>query len=123
MPILDFTVVLKENEALSKSTSAALAEAAARVFQSEPGRTWVKLYTLNHEMYAEDAGGPPEGVAPIFVSVLKAHPEDVESRVLEAQYLAEAVSELLDRPAANIHIKYEPPAIGRMAFGGELILT
>lgn len=122
MPILEFTVVLKAKEALVENTSARLAEAAARVLQSDPGRRWVKPSTLSPEKYAEDAGGPPEGLAPISVSVLNAHPEGVERGALDAMSLAGAASEHLDRPAANIHFKYEPPTIGCMAFGEKLIL-
>jgi phenylpyruvate tautomerase PptA (4-oxalocrotonate tautomerase family) len=39
-----------------------------------------------------------------------------------AAELSEALSTILDRPKENIHILFEPPGAGRIAFGGELLL-
>lgn len=114
--------MFREDESFPENTAQSLSETAAKVFQSAPGRTWVKLQLLSAEQYAEDAGGPPEGVAPVFVSVLKATLEEPETLSIEAQSLAQAIGQVLKRPPENVHIFYEPPGRGRVAFGGNLLL-
>jgi phenylpyruvate tautomerase PptA (4-oxalocrotonate tautomerase family) len=121
MPILDIEIVLREGESLHPGLASRLAEAAAQVFRTPPGRTWVKFNPLLPQNYAEDAGGPPEGVHPVFVSVLKAQrPEAVELES-EIAALTGAVARICDRPPANVHVFYEPDAKGRVAFGGKIV--
>ncbi|MDF1500976.1 MAG: hypothetical protein P1P76_10950 [Anaerolineales bacterium] len=121
MPILDITLVLADELTLAEGTAKQLADAAAAVFQSTPGRTWVKLRTLTADQYAEDDGGPPEDVAPVFVSVLKASLDHQGALADEALALTEAIAQILNRPPENVHILYEPPAGGRIAFGGKWV--
>lgn len=121
MPILDIEIVLRPGETLTSDLAAALAQAAAGAFGASPGRTWVKLRSLPADHYAEDRGGPPEGVAPVFVKVLKAElPPATELRT-EAARLTQAIARACNRPAENVHVLYEPGAQGRLAFGGELL--
>ena len=121
MPILDIEIVLRHGEILLPDLAARLAEAAGEIFGSSPGRTWVKLRSLPPEQYAEDGDGPPPGVYPVFVSVLKAERPDGEMLRLEAGSLARAIGQVCNRPAENVHILYEADAKGRLAFGGEII--
>ncbi|HLA98642.1 MAG TPA: hypothetical protein VJL34_09315 [Anaerolineales bacterium] len=120
MPILEVTIVLNEGELLATDLAAQIADAASVVFGSSPGGTWVRLATLDPQLYAEDSGGPPEGVAPVFVSVLKAEFQATEALQQEAKRLTAVVAAATSRPPQNVHIIYEPPAKGRISFGGRL---
>lgn len=72
MPILEVEIVVGPEEELAPGLAGRLADAAAAVFAIPPGRTWVRLRALPCDRYAEDGGGPPAGVRPVFVSILKA---------------------------------------------------
>lgn len=121
MPILEITIVLKRGEVLPVNTAAAVADAASKVFKTAPGHTWVRLTRLSPEDYAED-GGSQNSAAPVFVTVLKGQLGDTESLQREAARLASTVGRTLNRPAEHVHIIYEPEGLGRIAFGGELLL-
>jgi phenylpyruvate tautomerase PptA (4-oxalocrotonate tautomerase family) len=121
MPILEVTLVLKPGESLPPGLAPALADAAAAVFGSEPGGTWVQLTALPADHYSENGGGPPAGVIPVFVRVLKSRLPEPDALRAEAQRLAAAVAAVAGRPAENVHIIYEPPGAGRVAFGGRLV--
>lgn len=120
MPILDVTIVLKEDETISGELASTLADAAATVFNSGPGQTWVLLSTIRRANYAEN-GGAPEGVFPVFVRVLKARLSDQEEMQQEVESLTAAVAATTGRPFENVHLIYEPPAAGRVAFGGRVV--
>ena len=120
MPILEVEVVLRQNETLPAGVAAAIADAAAQVFGSSPGNTWVRLRTMSPRDYAEDGGGPPEGVFPVFVSVLKARIGNQEELQREAARLTEVIAGAVGRPAENVHLQYQPPGMGRVSFGGHL---
>lgn len=121
MPILELTVVLREDEILREGLAAAVADAASAVFGSAPGRTWVRLATLAPNAYAEDSDGPPDGVSPVFVSVLKSQIGSEEEIRQEAVILTEAIAAIIPRPVENVHLIYEAPANGRISFGGHLL--
>jgi phenylpyruvate tautomerase PptA (4-oxalocrotonate tautomerase family) len=121
MPILEIEMITTDGAPPGEGKAAALAEAAAKVFESAKGRTWVRLSTLPLSQYAENGGGPAEGVLPVFVSVLKSAPPYGELRAAEAKKLAEAMALVLDRPVENVHVIFEPAAKGRIAFGGNLL--
>ena len=121
MPILDIEVVTEAGQGSSSGLAARLADAAAAVFKTPPGRTWVRLRSLPSSDYAEDAGGPPAGVRPVFVRVLKATLPASDVTAREAAALASALAGVLGWPVENVHILYEPPALGRLAFGGRLL--
>ena len=118
MPILDVELVgeaPRDRAALARR----IADAAGGVFQTAPARTWVKLRCL--DAYAENGGDLPEDVQPVFVSVLLARPPAGSERARQADALAQAVAAACARPAANVHVLYEPAAAGRIAFGGRLL--
>ena len=121
MPILKIEVVSRPGEELANDLAERLADAAAAVMSDAIGRTWVRLRRLDAKSYSEDAGGPPEGVYPVFVSVLKADPLEQEELEAEAARLARAIAEQSGRPVENVHILYEPLGRGRVAFGGNLL--
>lgn len=120
MPILEVTIVLREGETASEELAPALADAAAAVFNSGPGQTWVLLSTIRTANYGEN-GGTPGGVFPVFVKVLKAQAPDHEDMPKEVENLTAAFAAIIGRPFENVHLIYEPPAEGRVAFGGRVM--
>jgi phenylpyruvate tautomerase PptA (4-oxalocrotonate tautomerase family) len=121
MPILDIEIVVDADEDCEDTLASQLADAAGEVFGTESGRTWIRLHLLPRSQYAENGGGPPSDVKPVFVQVLKAELPDGEHRRREALNLAQRIADVLQRPVDNVHVLYEPPAAGRIAFGGQLL--
>lgn len=120
MPILDIEIVSSPADTSDASLSRRLADAAAAVFGAPAGRTWVRVRRLADADYGEDAGGPPPGVQPVFVRILKAEVPEPGRLAEECAALADAIGKVCGRPAENVHILYEPHAAGRIAFGGKL---
>jgi phenylpyruvate tautomerase PptA (4-oxalocrotonate tautomerase family) len=124
MPILEVEVVLKDGEGVDPRAAARIADAAAAVFGAPPGNTWVRVMTLLFSVYAEDAGGPPDGVFPVFVSVLlRARCGGPGETACEAERLTHAIAPILERSSENVHILYEPDGAGQVSFGGSLVGT
>ncbi len=121
MPILDLEIVLRPAELLAPGLAGDIADRCGEVFGSPPGNTWVKLRSVPREHYAENGGGPPEGVYPVFVSVLKAHPPAPEALPAEVARLTAAIAQATGRPAEYVHVFYLPAGAGRVAFGGEVL--
>lgn len=121
MPILEVEIVVRPGEQLPGRLTADIAERAAKVLRTQPGRTWVRLRTLTPNGYAEDALEPPSTVYPVFVSVLKADVPAANELAAEIADLTQVIATVCDRPSQNVHIKYEPSGRGRMAFGGRLV--
>ena len=120
MPILDVELIGPVSEAVRRGLAARIADAAAAVLGSPPQGTWVKLRFLDADAYAENAGGPPPEVRPVFVRVLQAEvPQGPELAELTSR-LTTAVAAACDRGAENVHVLHELPAAGRIAFGGRL---
>jgi phenylpyruvate tautomerase PptA (4-oxalocrotonate tautomerase family) len=121
MPILDVEIVLRPGEFLDPGLAQELADHVDLVFGTPPGRTWVKLRALAPEHYAESGGGLPQGVYPIFVSVLKGSLSPPDRLALEIAELTRAAAAVCHRPPENVHILYDPEAAGRVSFGGRLL--
>lgn len=121
MPIVDVEVVGSDAAQPRRGAASALADAVGEVLGTPPGRTWVRLRTLGSEGYAENGGGPPAGVRPVFVTVLKATLPEPEAMAAECAQLAAAVGRVCARPTENVHVLYLPAAAGRIAFGGKLV--
>ena len=121
MPILNIEIVTSTETPLNDGLSARLADAAAAIFQTRPGGVWVRMRPLPSELYAEDSGGPPDGVQPVFVSVLKSQVPSDDKLPDEIRKLTEAIAQACQRPPEHVHILYLPSATGRMAFGGSLV--
>jgi phenylpyruvate tautomerase PptA (4-oxalocrotonate tautomerase family) len=121
MPILDVEIVLMPGERLSASLPSDLAKSAAEALESRAAGTWVKVRTLKPEEYAEADSGPAPGFYPVFVSVLKADVPEPDKLAAEVARLTEAIAEVCSRPPENVHVLYQPPARGRVAFGGRML--
>lgn len=121
MPILDIEIVVADDEQLAKDSPQRLADAAGEIFAAPLGRTWVRIRELPLQHYAE-SGGVPTGVLPVFVTVLKAKRPPREVLRKEIAALTGAVARICGRPPENVHVLYRPEGIGRVAFGGELLV-
>ena len=121
MPILDVEIVVETGETIEAGLAPRLADAAGGVFGTPAGRTWIRLRTLPAAQYAESGGGPPTGVRPVFVAVLKSARPNGEALRDETLQLTEAIAAVCDRPTENVHVLWLPDASGRMAFGGRLV--
>lgn len=120
MPILDVEMTCDSDSALDDSLAAHLADAAGDIFGTAPGHTWVRVRSLPLAQYAENGGGPPVGVFPVFVTVLKATWPEGKKMEMEIAQLTERFAEICGRSPAHVHVLYDPPAAGRIAFGGVL---
>lgn len=115
MPILDVEVVGELPDSCAELAHL-LAERCAEALKSRPGGTWVRLRELSPDRYAEN--GPPH--SPLFVRVLLAEWPEPERLARQAEELAAAVAGAFGREPAEVHVLFEPPARGRIAFGGVL---
>ena len=120
MPILQVEIVGKP-AAGAGNLARRIADAAAAVLKAPPGRVWVRLNYLPRGNYAECGASLPSGIRPVFVKLLKARLGPQKALLKEARTMAKAIAKVCARPVANVHIFYEPPALGRAAFGGELL--
>ena len=120
MPILEISIVVGDDEAMTTDLPRRLADAAADVFGAAAGTVWVRLQRIAAADYAENGTAAADTPRPAWVRVLQATPAEGERRAVEALALAHALAPLLARPAERIHLIYEPPAAGRVAFGGRL---
>ena len=123
MPILDIDIVQADGAAPPvASLTQALADAAGRVFASAPGRTWVRLRTLPEAQYAENDAIVTRDQLPVFVTVMHAQPPEAAARAAEAAALTQALATGLGCTPDRVHVQYAPPAAGRQAFGGRLVV-
>jgi phenylpyruvate tautomerase PptA (4-oxalocrotonate tautomerase family) len=121
MPILDIEIVTSHPDPyLPAGLAQSLADGAATVFGGRPGSVWVKLRVIPSGQYAE-GHGKPEGVQPVFVTVLKARVPEGSALEDEITLLTGVIAGILKRPKENVHIFYQPDGAGRVAFGGRLV--
>ncbi len=120
MPIVDIEVLEDDSQSLDGRLQY-VADRLGVLFDSDPAGTWVRLRYLSRAHYAENQVSVGEDVCATFVTILKASLPDVDALRAEAKQVALTVAEALDRPQANVHVLYAPPAEGRIAFGGQLL--
>ena len=121
MPIVDVEIVCQSEAEFNRLSAAALANALGRTFRSQPGTTWVKLRFLGSTSYAENESAVGGSELPVFVSVLHARVPQGDVLATEAKAVTHAVALCLGRAPERVHVRYEPSAIGRQAFGGNLV--
>ena len=120
MPILNVEIIMRPDEHIRPELARELADRTGEIFGSSPGSTWVKVYLLARENYAENMT-TSEDICPVFVSVLKAKLPSPDLLQVEVAKLTAAVAQICGRPQENIHIIYLPEGMGRVAFGGKMI--
>ena len=111
MPILDVEIV--GEPVTDASLARRLADAAGAVLKSRPQGTWVRVRTLAFAHYAENEGGPPPGVSPVFVTVLKRENPTGDRLKEEIAALTKAIASVCGRSEGNVHVLYEAPVAGR----------
>jgi len=122
MPILDIEIVASNStESLPADLTQSLADEAAQVFGVPGGAVWVKMRVIPSAQYAEN-GVMPEGVYPVFVTVLKSRVPEGSALERKIVQLTQVFAKILARPDTNVHIIYQPDGAGRVAFGGKLVL-
>ena len=122
MPIVDIEVLEDaDNPASLDAHLQTLADRLGELFSSDAAGTWVRLRYLSRSHYAENQVAVETNVRPTFVTVLKARLPDTDALRAEAKQIAVIVGTAFDRPHANVHVLYAPPAEGRIAFAGELL--
>ncbi len=127
MPIFHVDVYGSVPETLARG----LAEPLGTLMGSPPGHTWVRTTACPPSHYAEN--GTPEQASPerrapeeqppawVFVRViLRALPEE-DALAERAMAITKIVAEQTGRSVEDVHVLFEPPAAGRIAFGGELV--
>lgn len=121
MPIVDIELITDEDQArVPRARISELADRLGELFGSPPGGTWVKLRYLPRSAYAESGSSDLRGIRPVFVSVTRAAPAPQSRLEEEAASVCEIVARVLSRRPENTHVVFEPPAAGRIAFGGKL---
>jgi len=121
MPIVDIEFVRTAKASTTLPAAAALASAIGRVLGTPPGRTWVRLRTLDASRYAENDAPVAADELPVFVTILHAHPPVGDALATEVADLTTSIAECCRCPAERVHVQYAPAAAGRQAFGGRLV--
>lgn len=119
MPIVEVEMVAERKHVAG--LAARIAHDLAPIFGGPASGTWVKLRTLDIHDYAEGDGGPSLEVRPAFVTILRADSPGGAELQDEVQRVTAAVAAVIQRPPENVHVVYESPGRGRVAFGGELV--
>lgn len=117
MPIVDIEIV-GDADVVPPALAQTLADVAGRVFGSPPGTTWVRVRALAAAAYAENGSAAGR---PVFVTVIKRQPPSGPALAQEIGTLTRAIAQALGRPEEGVHVLYEPPGAGRIAFGGALV--
>jgi phenylpyruvate tautomerase PptA (4-oxalocrotonate tautomerase family) len=106
-----------------RGLAARIAEGVAEVLGARPQSVWVRLRYTPLADYAENGASGESGQTPlpVFVTLIKRAWADGDEMKREASALAAAVGAACHRPAEEVHLFYEPPGRGRVAFGGKLV--
>ena len=98
-----------------------LADALGELFGSQPSGTWVRARQQQRAYYAENLIEVSPGMRPVIVEILKSELERGRELELEAAAVCALVAQMLGRRPQNVHVIYQLPARGRVAFGGKLV--
>ena len=120
MPILAVDIIDRPGASLAPDLAQRLADEAGRALGAPPGTTWVLVDLIPSTRYAESGGRPGEHL-PIFVHVLKRALPEGHERAAEAAALSAAIAGVCGWPPDEVHVIYEPSALGRVAFGGAMV--
>jgi phenylpyruvate tautomerase PptA (4-oxalocrotonate tautomerase family) len=84
MPIIDIEIVLGPLEIIQNDMVTELADELGEIFHSPSRGTWVKVYGLPTDQYAEN-GETAVGVYPIFVRIIKSTLPSLEEMQQEVE--------------------------------------
>ncbi len=114
MPILSLDVVEDESAPLPSDAAQRIADAAGQVLGTPAGRTWVLIRPVPAQAYAENQS--PKAPAPLLVSLRMREVPSGQAREQQVQALTQAIARAAGRPAEQVHLVYEAPALGRQAY-------
>jgi phenylpyruvate tautomerase PptA (4-oxalocrotonate tautomerase family) len=120
MPLIEVEIVGGEPN-LPAQVSQPLADALGTIFGSAPAQTWVRVRALPRAAYAENGVAESPGTNAVFVEITKRALPPPTELAIEAARVSTTVAQICGRPAEQVHVIYEPPGAGRIAFGGELV--
>ena len=122
MPVLEVELIGEVASETRRGLAARIAEGVAGVLGAKPQSVWVRLRYTPLADYAENGptGGGPMPL-PVFVTIMKRAWSEGDQMKHEVAALAAAVGAACHRPAEEVHLLYEPPGRGRVAFGGRLV--
>ncbi len=121
MPIVDVTIAVGGDEKLAAGLAQTLADGIGRVLNSSSGQTWVRLYLLAQDRYAESNSSLCSPDLPVFVVMLTRELPDPPQLDRTIANLTQAISEATGRSTDRVHIEYASSPVGRVAFGGKLV--
>jgi phenylpyruvate tautomerase PptA (4-oxalocrotonate tautomerase family) len=121
MPILTVEMVDGPGASVAPDLPQRLADEAGRVLGAAPGTTWVVVSVIPSTRYAESGADGGGTYRPLFVRVLKRALPGATALAEEAGALTRAVAEVCGWVLSQVHVIYEPPALGRVAFGGVMV--
>ncbi len=121
MPIVDVELVGPVPAEVGSGLARRIADGMGDTLDSRPQGTWVRLRFLAEQNHAENLDGGPEGIEPVFVSILQAELPPEQQLAELAGQLATAIGLACSCPVANVHVLFEPAAVGHLAFGGKLL--
>lgn len=118
MPIVDVEIVSRD-AIVPLGLASKLADAIGGALGAPIGSTWVRVRAIDADRYAESGG--QSAIKPVFVSILRRTLPDPAARATMSRAIATLVGDLMGRSSENVHVIWEPPGAGRVAFGGELL--
>ncbi|MFZ9683577.1 MAG: tautomerase family protein [Cephaloticoccus sp.] len=121
MPLIEIEII-GPSRSVPAPLTRQLADALGEALGTSPASTWVRLRTLPASRYAENGTARPLGRKAIFVTITHRQLPTRAQLKREASEVSRIVSTLCNRPADLVHIIYQPPGAGRIAFGGRLIV-
>ncbi len=130
MPIFHIDL-LDDGVAPDPSLPKQLADAFGALFGAPEGHVWVRVTRCPPDAYAENGTGAVPRWAFVRVILRALPPEirpagfkgmpDAEALAGRAYAIAEIVAARTGRALEDVHVYFDPPAAGRIAFGGELV--
>ncbi|MGD8417230.1 MAG: hypothetical protein PVH91_09250 [Pseudomonadales bacterium] len=126
MPIVTIETLsdhpLSQDDALPTSEQLqSLADALGELFGSQPSGTWVRARQQQRAYYAENLIEIGPEMRPVIVEVIKSELDPGRNLDIEAAAICALVAQVLGRRTQSVHVIYQPPARGRVAFGGKLV--
>ena len=120
MPIVTVDIIGEPGPSETKLAQE-LADACAPAFPPEHREVWLQVRFTPGRDWAVSGGPASERPAPILVHVVREVNPQGKDLEREIRGITAAVARVAARPAENVHVTYEPSALGRMAFGGKLL--
>lgn len=121
MPIVDVELVRGPGGEPAPELSGRLADAVGDALGSAPGGTWVRLYVLPADHYAENRTERADTPAPVFVTVLTRLRPQGSDLTEQIGRVTRAVASVVNADPELVHVIYAESGRDRVAFGGRLV--